>query len=315
MSDSIGSSIGNPILTPEKLSSARGTGEMTVAGTCRKYAFLILLLFAGAGVTWVPAMKAFDAAGIDFDRVVSVQVGTDEDGDAVYETKYMHGNEVEPKYGPLPPVDLGNVVPMMIGGVFVGFVLAVIIIFVPKVAPALSPFYAFAEGVSIGGISAVAELQFGGIVMQAAALTFSMQAVMLVLYRSGMLKATGPFVMGLTGIMFGYLVLLVADSVMQSFFDSRVGLIHDNSWLGIGFSVGVCIMAALNYIVDFDTIEQGVAEGAPEHMEWYGAFGMVVTTVWLYLEALRLLIKLRSDSKVLWAFFNPRGKSVAPATA
>ncbi len=300
----IGDTIGNPALTPEGLTSARGTGVMTREGTVRKYVLLLLLLALSGGFVMTQAMRAFDEAGIDFNRIVSVQVGVDSKGKAVKAMRYEQhdGNGNVIGHGPIPPVDLSRIMPLMWGGLAVGTVVAFIIIFNPGSAPVLAPCYAVAEGFALGGVSAFAELQFGGIVMQAVALTFTIQLVMLGLYRMGALKATGPFVMGLVSIMFGVLLLYVVDIVLAVFAGSHVGIIHDNGPWGIGFSIVICIIAALNFIVDFDTIDEGVKGGAPMEMEWYAAFGMVLTFVWLYLEILRLLIKLRSDSKTIWAF-------------
>ncbi|MEX0702470.1 MAG: Bax inhibitor-1/YccA family protein [Planctomycetales bacterium] len=184
--------------------------------------------------------------------------------------------------------------PWMIGGLIGGLVLALVTIFKKEWAPVTAPLYAVAEGLFLGVISAMYNQMFyPGIVLQAVCLTFGTLFALLIAYQSGIIKATENFKLGVVaatgGIMLVYLLSLVL-----SFFGTTIPLIHGNGLIGIGFSLFVVVIAALNLVLDFDFIEHGAEQGAPKYMEWYGAFGLMVTLVWLYLEILRLLAKLSS---------------------
>mgnify|MGYP006196212371 CR=1 FL=1 len=179
-------------------------------------------------------------------------------------------------------------------GAIGGFVLALITSFKPAVSPYTSPIYAALEGLFLGAISAVFEAHYPGIVPQAIALTLGVLATMLLAYRSGLIKVTENFKLGIVAATGGIFLLYLVNIGMRLFGFEGMGFIHDSSWLGIGFSAVVVVVAALNLVLDFDFIEQGVERGAPKYMEWYGAFGLLVTLVWLYLEILRLLSKLQS---------------------
>ena len=183
--------------------------------------------------------------------------------------------------------------PLMIGGAIVGLVLALITVFKKPWAAYTAPLYAVAEGLFIGALSAIFEARFPGIVLQAVGLTFGTMAALLIAYRSGWIKATEKFKLGVVAATGGVFLLYLASFIM-SFFGHSISFINSSSGIGIGFSVVVVIIAALNLILDFDLIENGVKAGAPKYMEWYGAFALVVTLVWLYLELLRLLSKLQS---------------------
>lgn len=178
-------------------------------------------------------------------------------------------------------------------GVFGGLVFALVTVFVPRVSPWTAPLYAVLEGMALGGISAVMQTQYAGIPMQAVGLTFGTAFAMLAAYRFGVIRATDRFRAVVTSATLGigvyYLIALATG-----FFGIRMPLIYDTGMLGIGFSLLVVGVAALNYILDFDFVERAVAAGADRRMEWYGAFGVLVTTIWLYMEILRLLSKLRS---------------------
>jgi uncharacterized YccA/Bax inhibitor family protein len=181
--------------------------------------------------------------------------------------------------------------PVMVGAIG-GLVLALIISFRPMTAPYLAVPYAALEGLVIGGISAVLEKKYPGIAIQATALTFAVLATLLVGYRSGLIQVTARFraiVVGGTGAIF---LLYLVTSVMH-LFHVATPFITDSSPLSIGLSLIIVGFAALNLVLDFDLIESGVSQGAPRFMEWYGAFGLLVTLVWLYLEILRLLSKVR----------------------
>jgi uncharacterized YccA/Bax inhibitor family protein len=179
-----------------------------------------------------------------------------------------------------------------IGGIG-GFILALVTIFKKEWSPVTSPIYALLEGLALGGISAVFELRYPGIAMQAVGLTFGTLFVLLLAYRSGLIRVTEKFKLGVVAATGGIAVFYLIEFVL-GFFGVHFAAINGSGLLGIGFSVVVVIVAALNLVLDFDFIESGVNAGAPKYMEWYGAFGLIVTLVWLYLEILRLLAKLNS---------------------
>jgi len=182
--------------------------------------------------------------------------------------------------------------PWMLGGLIGGLVFALVTIFKKEWSPITAPFYALCEGLALGRISAFLELSYPGIAIQALGLTFGVTAVMLVLYTSGMVRATPKFTMGVIAATGGIFLVYVADMILR-IFGHQVPLLNSAGPLGIGISVVIVIVAALNLILDFDFVETGVHAGAPKYMEWYGAFGIMVTLVWMYLEILRLLAKMR----------------------
>ena len=180
----------------------------------------------------------------------------------------------------------------MMLGLIGGLVLALIVSFKPTTAPYLSVPYAALEGLVLGGISAQFNASYPGIAIEAVGATFAVTMVMLVLYRARVIRVTDRFramVIGATGGIF----LLYLASWILGFFHVVVPFINSASPLGIGFSVLVVLIAAFNLALDFDMIERGAAGGAPKYMEWYGAFALMVTLVWMYLEMLRLLSKLQ----------------------
>jgi len=178
------------------------------------------------------------------------------------------------------------------GGLFGGLIFAFITIFKKTWAPFTAPIYAVLEGLFIGGISAIFEVQFSGIVFQAVALTFGTLFAMLVTYRLGLIKVTEKFKMGVVAAT-GAIFVVYLLSFVLSMFSVNVPFIHSGGTIGILFSLFVIVIAALNLVLDFDFIEKGVEHGAPKYMEWYGGFGLIITLVWLYIEFLRLLSKLR----------------------
>ena len=182
---------------------------------------------------------------------------------------------------------------LMIVGMIGGLIVAIVTIFKHHLAKYTVPAYALLEGLALGGISKFFEVMYPGIVNQAVMLTFGTLGALLLAYRSGLIKATENFKLGVVaatgGIFFVYLI-----SWILSWFSVSVPLIHSNSNMSILFSIGVVVIAALNLVLDFDFIEEGSEKGAPKYMEWYGAFGLLVTLIWLYLEILRLLAKLSS---------------------
>lgn len=182
--------------------------------------------------------------------------------------------------------------PWMIGGLIGSLVFAMITIFKKTVAAFTAPLYAVCSGMMLGGISAMFEARFPGIAMQAVGLTFGVLFSLLLVYRLGIIKATENFKLMVTAATGGILVVYVVNLVM-GFFGASIPFIHSSGPLGIGFSLFVVCIAALNLVLDFDFIEQGSEQGLPKYMEWYGAFGLVVTLVWLYIEILHLLAKLQ----------------------
>ena len=183
--------------------------------------------------------------------------------------------------------------PYMIGGSIVGLIFALITIFKRTWAPITAPLYALAKGFALGGISAMYEAQFGGITMQAVTLTFATMFGLLFAYKTGIIKPDKNFMLMVFAGTFAIFAVYMVNFIMM-FFGASIGFIQDNGILGIGFSLVVVAIAALNLVLDFDYIEQGAEQGAPKYLEWYGAFSLMVTLIWLYLEILRLLAKLRS---------------------
>lgn len=192
------------------------------------------------------------------------------------------------------PMNPGAVMPWMLVGGIGGFIVAIVTVFKKTWAPVTAPMYALLEGLFLGGISAFFEMRFPGIVMQAVMLTLGVLAALLLAYKSGLIRATENFKLGVVAATGGIALLYLVNMGMRLFGFEGMGFIHESSLMGIAFSAFVVVIAALNLVLDFDFIESGAEAGAPKYMEWYGAFGLVVTLVWLYLEILRLLAKLQS---------------------
>ena len=180
------------------------------------------------------------------------------------------------------------------GGAIGGLVIALVTVFKKEWAPVTAPLYALAEGFFLGAISALYSHLYEGVVIQAVGLTFGTLAALLMAYRSGLIKATENFKLGVVAATGGIALLYLVSLGMRLMGFGSIGFIHESSMIGIAFSGFVVVIAALNLVLDFDFIEQGVEQGAPKYMEWYAAFGLLVTLVWLYLEILRLLGKLQS---------------------
>lgn len=187
----------------------------------------------------------------------------------------------------------GAAMPWALGGLVVGFIAALVICFRHTWAPALAPVYALAEGLFLGGVSASLEVSYPGIVIQAVGGTFGTLLGLLLAYQSGLVRATENFKLGIVAAT-GGICLVYLISMIGGFFGFPVPFIHEAGPIGIGFSLVVVVIAALNLVLDFDFIEQAADRGAPKYLEWYGAFALMVTLVWLYMEILRLLSKLRS---------------------
>lgn len=189
--------------------------------------------------------------------------------------------------------EISGLYPWMIGGAVAGFILALITVFKKTAAPFTAPLYAVAEGLFLGVISAFFEMQYPGIVFQAVLLTFGVLFALLFAYKTGVIKATENFKLGIAAATGGIFMVYMLSWIL-GMFGVSIPLIHESGLIGIGFSLFVVVIASLNLVLDFDFIENGAARGAPKYLEWYGAFGLLVTLVWLYIELLRLLSKLRS---------------------
>jgi uncharacterized YccA/Bax inhibitor family protein len=191
--------------------------------------------------------------------------------------------------------DLTVAGPAVMVGALGGFVVAMVTIFKKTWSPVTAPIYALLEGLVLGGLSAMFELRYPGIAMEAVGLTFGTLFVMLFLYKSGVIKVTQKFRMGVFAATGGIAVFYLLTWVLSMFHISAFSSVFGSGPIGIGFSLFVVAIASLNLVLDFDFVEQGVAAGAPKYMEWYAAFGIMVTLVWLYLEMLRLLSKMRRN--------------------
>lgn len=187
---------------------------------------------------------------------------------------------------------VASVTPWMWGGILGGLVMALATVFKPTWAPITAPLYALLEGLFIGGISATLDAAYPGIAIQAVGLTFGTCAVMLAIYLSGIIEVTDKFRMGIVAAT-GAIALVYLATIVLGFFGISIPYIHQGGVIGILFSLAVVGIAALNLVLDFDLIERGAKAGAPRYMEWYGAFALMVTLVWLYIEILRLLSKIR----------------------
>ncbi|HEY1600218.1 MAG TPA: Bax inhibitor-1/YccA family protein [Pirellulales bacterium] len=237
---------------------------MTLQGTVAKTAILLGILMVGAAFTWHQAMQGYDVANVANVRPGSVQLSQ------------------------VPPGIMGYIA----GGAIVGMILALITVFKPAVSPYTAPVYALAEGVFLGGFSAMFQYIYPGIVPEAVALTFGTFAALLTAYATRIIRPTEKFKLGIVAATGGICLFYLATMVL-GFFGVGIPAIYQAGWVGIGFSAFVVVIAALNLVLDFDFIETGCAQGAPKYMEWYGGFGLLVTLVWLYMEILRLLVKLR----------------------
>lgn len=248
----------NPALSDNVFKNFESYGDttvMTISGTVTKTLITLVLALLTAGFTW----NTFQEAG-----------GVDGGAQAI-----------------------GTIMPYMIGGFVVGLIASLVTMFKQTWAPMTTPVYALAEGFFLGGISAVVQSQFPNIpiVFQALGLTFGTAAVMLIAYQTGLIKVTEKLrscVVAATGA----IALVYLASIALNFFGIQVPYIHGSGPIGIGFSLFVVGLAAFNLLLDFDMIEGLSHQRAPKYMEWYGAFALMVTLVWLYIEILRLLSKL-----------------------
>src|SRR5271170_3351731 len=185
--------------------------------------------------------------------------------------------------------------PLVMTGAIGGFVVGMATSFKRDWAPFTAPVYAILQGLFIGGFSLVMEQRFPGLVLQAVLLTFGVMFALLAAYQTRIIRPSETFKSVIVGATFGIVIVYLASMVMQLFFHTEIPLINGSGPMGIAFSLVVVGIAALNLVLDFDFIENGVASGAPKWMEWYAAFGLTVTLVWLYIEVLRLLSKMRRN--------------------
>ena len=183
--------------------------------------------------------------------------------------------------------------PWMIGGAIAGFIMALVTTFKKEWSPITAPIYALLQGFFLGGISAFFERAYPGIAVRAVTLTFAVLLVLLLAYKTGIVRATRGFKLGVIAATGGIALVYGINMIMSLFFHTQMSFLNSSSPLGIGISLFVVVIAALNLVLDFDMIDNAVRMGAPRYMEWYGAFGLMVTLIWLYLEVLRLLGKTR----------------------
>jgi len=216
---------------------------------------------------------------------------------------YMQSNKYLEKIGFIIIISgaISNIIDRIINGfVIIGFsIFALIVAFITirnkQWSPITVPIYAALQGVALGGLSYFFNSLYDGIVLSAICITVSILLAMLMIYRSGLIKPTENFKLGIAAATGGIAIVYMINFIM-SFFGSQMGImsIQNASFMSIGFSLFVIVIAALSLVVDFDFIEEGAEKGAPKYMEWFGAFGLLVTLIWLYIEILRLLAKLRS---------------------
>lgn len=189
---------------------------------------------------------------------------------------------------------LQAVIPQFIGGMVVALIAGLVLWFKREWAAILAPIYAVAEGIVLGILSAAYETMSQGIVLQAACLTMGTLFSLLTAYRTGLIKPTENFKLGVVAATGAVAILYLVNTLMFFFNVPGVGFLHSSSPLAIGINAVIVVIAALNLVLDFDFIEEGVKHGAPKYMEWYAGYGLLVTLVWLYVEILRLLSKLSS---------------------
>lgn len=190
--------------------------------------------------------------------------------------------------------DISQVSGLLVLGGIGGFIVAMVTIFKKEWSPVTAPLYALLEGLVLGGLSAMFNLRYPGIAIQAVGLTFGTLLALLLAYSSGMIRVTKKFTLGIVAATGGIMLFYFLQMILGFFHIPFLSSVNGAGPIGIGFSLIVVVIAALNLVLDFDFIERGVNYGAPKYMEWYGAFGIMVTLVWLYLEMLRLLAKMRS---------------------
>jgi uncharacterized YccA/Bax inhibitor family protein len=249
----------SPVFSQRIFSQAQGgavqaAGAMTIKGTIHKTLILLGLAALGATYTW----------RIAYDTMIA-QTG-----------------------------DFSALTPYLVGGLIGGLALSLIVIFRPKTASWAAPLYAVAEGLALGAISAMYNMQTQGIVFNAVALTLLVLFAMLMLYRSGTIKVSSRLRKGIMAATLAVALFYLITWIVGFFSPAMKGFMAGSSTLSIGVSLLIVGVAAFNFLLDFDFIEKSAENGAPRYMEWFAAFGLMLTLVWLYLEMLRLLSKLNS---------------------
>lgn len=185
------------------------------------------------------------------------------------------------------------VMPLVLGGSIGGLVVALVTVFKKQWAMFTAPLYALLEGLVLGAVSAIFEARYPGIALEAVGLTFGTMLVLLLAYSTGMIRVSDKFRMGVVAATGGIAVFYLLTWILGFFHIQLFASVYGAGTIGIAFSVFVVIVAALNLVLDFDLVERGAAYGAPKYMEWYSAFALMVTLIWMYFEILRLLSKLR----------------------
>ncbi len=251
--------LSDKILLSQRSRAATDSQVMTINGTVAKTSVLLALLLFSATLVWRKGLVLLDG-------------------------------QATPQMMEIAMQEMG---PWILGGLFGGLIAGFVTVFKANWAPVTAPVYALLEGLFIGGISIIAEAYFPGVVLQAIGLTFGVLISLLVAYRTGIIKVTDKFRAGVMAATGGVL-LIYAATIFLGFFGASIPYIHSAGPIGIGFSAIVVVIAALNLVLDFDLIESASNQGMPKYMEWYGGFALMVTLIWLYLEILRLLMKLNS---------------------
>lgn len=250
---------GNPTLSEKRFRYETGTGTMTLSGTAVKTMFLLVILAVGAYISWTHWMPQFSFSEVmndegELERVVHFPAG--------FLMPYL-------------------------GCLIGGFILAMITISKKKLAPLLAPFYAFLEGYLLAGFTAILEAEKPGVAPTAVLITGGIFFALLLIYSTGVIRPSANFRMGIMAAMMGILILYVANLVSSALFGYSFPMLWDGGWLSILVSSIIVIVASACLVLDFDFIENAVAMRAPKYMEWYGAFGLLVSLVWLYIEVAR----------------------------
>ncbi|MBF0331467.1 MAG: Bax inhibitor-1/YccA family protein [Candidatus Omnitrophica bacterium] len=255
----------NPVLKDDVFASAGSFAPgqiMTIQGTVNKSFLMLALLVASGAWIWHMATPQIVVGMGREDLAAQISGG------------------------------LAKAMPFVIGGGIMGFILALVTIFKKEWAGFTAPAYAICEGLVLGGVSAMFELRYPGIVTQAVMLTLGTLFCLLMAYKTGIIRVTDKFRLGVM-VATGAIGLLYLVSFILGFFHVQIPFMHGSSLISIGLSLFIVGIAALNLVLDFDFIEQGAQNGAPKYMEWFGSFALMVTLVWLYMEILSLLSKLR----------------------
>jgi len=252
----------NPILKQNIFSDSRNFGvseSMTMQGTVNKCFIMLFLMFLSASWVWGKIMQPISP---------------------------FADSQIVAK-------NIASVMPFVLGGGIVGFILVLITCFNVQISKITAPIYAVCEGFVLGGFSAILEQRYPGIAMQAVALTCGTFFCMLTAYKTGFVKVTEKFKMGVISALMAIVFVRVVSFIM-GFFGSGIPFVEGQGMFAIGFSLIVVGVAALFLILDFDRIDNYSKLGVPKYMEWYGALSLMITLVWLYIEMLRLLALLRN---------------------